>query len=198
MLYINTVTFEYPITEQEIKKLFPTTSFSKSFKPPSGFAEVNIIEPPNVLWNQDLVESTPILEEDDKWYQSWSVIDVSLEIAQQRLNTAKEEKRKKVQEEKCRIRDGGFYVDDVLFDSDDGARIAYLELAMQLNANPSFTTFWKASEGVWVTMDAYLFSRVYEEGADHIKQVFEWQSIKDAEITSAETMEALENISVEY
>lgn len=82
------------------------------------------------------------------------------------------------------MRDGGFLVDDVLWDSDAGARLAYAELAQRLAADPLFTTRWKASEGQWVTMTAALFAAVYTAGAAHIAAAFAWQEAEEARLAA--------------
>lgn len=82
------------------------------------------------------------------------------------------------------MRDGGFLVDGVLWDSDAGARLAYAELAQRLAADPSFTTRWKASEGQWVTMTAALFAAVYTAEADHIASAFAWQEAEEARLAA--------------
>lgn len=89
-----------------------------------------------------------------------------------------------IQVEKCRARDGGFLVDGVLFDSDQAARTAYLELALRFQVEPTFSTRWKASSGVWVTMDATLFGRIQEAGTVHIQAAFAWQEARDAEVAA--------------
>lgn len=89
-----------------------------------------------------------------------------------------------IQAEKVRARDAGFLVDGVLFDSDQSARISYAELAPRLSSDPTFTTPWKASAGVWVTMDAALFARVQAAGTAHIRAAFAWQEARDAEVAA--------------
>lgn len=89
-----------------------------------------------------------------------------------------------IQAEKCRVRDGGFLVGETLFDSDQAARTSYLELALRFQIEPGFSTRWKASSGVWVTMDATLFSQVQAAGTAHIQAVFAWQEARDAEVAA--------------
>jgi hypothetical protein len=93
-------------------------------------------------------------------------------------------KAAEVQTEKCRARDAGFRVDGVLFDSDQSARTAYLELADMLAAVPAYSTPWKASPGAWVTMDAVLYAKVRAAGAAHVSACFAWQAVRDAELAA--------------
>jgi phosphoglycolate phosphatase-like HAD superfamily hydrolase len=93
-------------------------------------------------------------------------------------------KTAEIQAEKCRIRDGGFVVDGVLFDSDQAARTSYLELALRFGVDPAFSTRWKASAGVWVAMDATLFARVQAMGTAHMQAAFAWQEARDAELAA--------------
>lgn len=89
-----------------------------------------------------------------------------------------------IQTAKCRIRDAGYDVNGVHFDSDHAARTAYLELAMEIAADPAYSTDWKASPGKWVTMNAALFAAVKTAGAEHMAAVFGWQAARDAELAS--------------
>jgi hypothetical protein len=126
------------------------------------------------------------------------------------LNTVAAAKLAAIQAEKCWVRDGGFVVDGVLFDSDQSARISYTELALKLSADPTFTTPWKASAGAWVTMDAPKYVEVSTLGGAHIQAVFAWQAARDAEVlailaavaagtmTEAEARTALEAVSEQF
>jgi hypothetical protein len=89
-----------------------------------------------------------------------------------------------IQTEKCRIRDKGFEVEGVHFDSDQAARMSYLEFAMEIAANPTYSKDWKASEGVWVTMDATLFAKVKAVGEAVFTVAFNWQKARDAELAA--------------
>lgn len=90
-----------------------------------------------------------------------------------------------IQAEKCRVRDAGFLVDGVLYDSDQAARLAYMEFALSLAQDASYTQQnWKASEGVWVTMDALQFSKVKRAGETALAAAFDWQKARDAELAA--------------
>lgn len=69
---------------------------------------------------------------------------------------------------------------------------------MKLHADPEFSTAWKASDGVWVTMNAELFSQVYAAGAAHIAACFAWQSAREAEVAAAQTVEDVQAVSASY
>jgi hypothetical protein len=99
-------------------------------------------------------------------------------------------------ERKNALRDGGFTVGGVLWDSDYNARVAYAELAQHLAKDPGYFTRWKASEGNWVDMTAALFDTVYAAGVAHIAAAFAWQ--ESAEARLAVTADAdLESFVVE-
>ena len=89
-----------------------------------------------------------------------------------------------LQTEKCRVRDAGFIVDGIRFDSDQSARTSYLELADMLAADASYSTPWKASARAWVTMNATLYAKIKEAGAAHISTCFAWQAARDAELAA--------------
>lgn len=89
-----------------------------------------------------------------------------------------------INEEKNRRRDSGFMLDGTLWDSDNPARLAYAEVAGRFVAESSFTAEWKASAGVWVTLDKALFERVYAAGAAHLEAAYAWQKAKEEELAA--------------
>jgi len=89
-----------------------------------------------------------------------------------------------LQSEKCRVRDAGFDVDGLHFDSDQAARTAYLEFAVAVSADSSYSKNWKASGNNWVTMNATLFAKVKAVGEAYITAVFDWQAAQDAQLAS--------------
>ena len=101
------------------------------------------------------------------------------------LDTMMAAKTAAIQVAKCAARDAGFKVDGVLFDSDQAARLAYMEFALALTQDASNTqTSWKASEGVWVTMNAALFVKVKAAGETALAAAFAWQKARDAEVVA--------------
>lgn len=114
------------------------------------------------------------------------------------LDRAKAAKSAAVQAEKVRARDAGFIANGVLWDSDQSARVSYSEIALKLLATPTFATPWKASQGVWVTMDAATYAAVSSAGETHVQNVFAWQAARDAEIAAATTVEAVQAVSEHY
>lgn len=106
-----------------------------------------------------------------------------------------------IQAAKVAARDAGFEVAGVLYDSDLSARVAYRELSDELADDETYTTSWKASEGVWVTMDAALYAQVYATGKAHVAAVFAWQAAREAEVyaaVDANDAEALAAVSTTY
>ncbi|MFV0421180.1 hypothetical protein, partial [Oleidesulfovibrio sp.] len=43
---------------------------------------------------------------------------------------------------------------------------------------------WKASTGVWETLDKALFERVYTAGAAHLEAAYAWQKAKEEELAA--------------
>lgn len=76
-MFINTVTLEYPISETQIRQLFPNTSFSSQFNPPSPYAPVfGIPEPVYNPDSQRIEQTTPVMR-NGKWEQAWKVVELS-------------------------------------------------------------------------------------------------------------------------
>lgn len=198
-------TNEYPISEKEFKNRFPNIAFPNQINYQDyGYAVVFPSPQPEKLYNQSVRETTPELT-DKGWYeQRWEVVNLSDTMTSEEyqewetnyLNNIKSEKLKLIQTKKNEMRDAGFIVDDIKFDSDIAARLAYTELGLQLQANPEFTTMWKASDGVWVTMNYALYQQVITAGKAHIESCFAWQAAKEQEIDAATTIEELDAVEI--
>jgi hypothetical protein len=75
MSYINTITNEYPISEQDIRNLFPNTSFPIIFSPPEEY--VNVFPSPQPEFDintQMIVEDAPKLSKKKIWQQVWKIV----------------------------------------------------------------------------------------------------------------------------
>jgi len=90
-----------------------------------------------------------------------------------------------IQAKKVQKRDGGFLVDDVLFDSDAGANVAYLNFYTRITVDPDYSTPWKASGNTWVVMDAALFALVSAAFQANTEAAFGWQAQMAAALAEA-------------
>jgi len=147
--------------------------------------------------------TTRLVGEDDPSYLEWVAAGNPTEIIPYvppvgpTLEELKAAKSAAVQAEKVRVRDAGFLVEGILFDSDGAAQLAYTQQAIRLMQNPDFSTPWKASLGVWVTMNAAQFALVSVACETHINQIFGWQALKDQAIAVA-TLETIDAISTVF
>jgi hypothetical protein len=75
MAYIKIKTKEYPISEQDIRNLFPNTSFPTIFEAPEEYANVFPSPQPQFDINtQVVVEDAPTLSKKKIWEQVWKVV----------------------------------------------------------------------------------------------------------------------------
>lgn len=78
-MYINTETLAYPVSEQDIKALYPNTSFPVPFVPPEQYAfVVPTAEPEYNHMTQGVREAAPVLN-DQTWTQTWEVYQLTPE-----------------------------------------------------------------------------------------------------------------------
>lgn len=143
--------------------------------------KTNSKEYPAVQWLQGVVicpvKITEKTNEDGEVSYDWERVDLpATSVNRQKTDDQliSEATSQWANAEKKAMLDAGFMVDGTLFDSDTNARLAYAELAMALQADPVYTTPWKASDGVWVTMNAELYAQVYAAGKEHVQSVFAW------------------------
>lgn len=101
--------------------------------------------------------------------------------------------------EKMKVRSEGILVDGVLFDTDSEARLSYLELMIKLMMDPEYSVAdWKASDGVWVTMDNTLFQKIVLAWEQKLTSVFSFVKSKENEIKSKSTKEELDSIDLDF
>ena len=77
MNYINTATGVYPVSESEIRALFPNTSFPVPFVAPEGYALVFPSPPPefNPI-TQRAQETVPVLTAKGHYEQQWEIVEL--------------------------------------------------------------------------------------------------------------------------
>ena len=79
MIYINTETLQYPMSEADIKALSPNTSFPNPFVVREPYAPVLNSPQPNYNYlTQYCIETTPKLIGSD-WFQQWQILNYSPE-----------------------------------------------------------------------------------------------------------------------
>ena len=79
-MYLNTDTSAYPISEQEIRTAFPTTSFPQPFTPPEGYAWVFPAPQPAFDPITHVVrEIAPVLTDKGHWEQRWETVALEAE-----------------------------------------------------------------------------------------------------------------------
>lgn len=90
-MYINLITKNYPVTEQEVKALYQNTSFPVPFVAPAPFAWVHRTAQPAYDEVSQGIEELEPTEVNGQWEQQWRVFDLSADLFD--ANT-KEQQRK--------------------------------------------------------------------------------------------------------
>lgn len=76
-MYINIITNQYPVSEQDIRAAFTNTSFPEIFQPPEDY--VFVFASPQPVYNtvtEYTREIAPILTNKGTWEQQWEVVKV--------------------------------------------------------------------------------------------------------------------------
>jgi len=127
-----------------------------------------------------------------EWFDGGGVPEPAQSVAE-----VQAEVLSKLAEEKRKIKSEGLLVDVVLFDTDEYARLAYMELMFKFIMNPAYVVNdWKASEGVWVTMDKLMFDKLMMAWELKLISLFTFVKTKEAEIKSKEIIEDLKAVNV--
>ena len=159
MAYINTITNEYPITEKDIRNLYPNTSFPTVFSPPEDYAYVF----PTPIPNYDAVtqyyrEIEPIFTVKNVWEQTWIVIPRFQEYidSENITHTVKEQEDDAIAESEKILKDNNVRTaKQLLIDTDFSALIdvridlqnvdefdSYRSFLRQIIINPRLVVDW--------------------------------------------------------
>ncbi|MEY4017014.1 MAG: hypothetical protein RLZZ189_812 [Pseudomonadota bacterium] len=76
-MFINTSTLEYPVSESQIRKAFPNTSFPSPFVSPEPYAPVYGEAEPQYNPDTHRVEQGAPAKNGDRWEQVWNVVELS-------------------------------------------------------------------------------------------------------------------------
>lgn len=92
MAYINLATNQYPLSEQDIKRENPNTSYPAPFNPP-GYAWIfPVPQPVFDQYSQKCVELAPEVSDKGNWQQVWQVSDLTgEELAEAQARKAADE-----------------------------------------------------------------------------------------------------------
>ena len=182
-MYIQISTNIYPLTEQQIRDMYPHVSFPHFFEPPEDFALVKQSVQPDYNPNtQMVVERVPVLRE-GSYYQQWEIVELSNEVIDQNLSI----RRSDIWNQIKSIRDSkliqGFKCNGYWFHSDINSKILYLvnkdtardyELDEEILRDPGSDDAieWKTMDNKFVTLTKRLAYDIIKELKFFERQIF--------------------------
>lgn len=99
-------------------------------------------------------------------------------------NVIRTELKLAIREKKQVLRVSGVVVDDIRYDTDYNAGLAYLDFINKTKHDPDRVERWRASADNWVDMNRELCLRVYAEVDKYITNVYKWQEQKEMELAN--------------
>jgi hypothetical protein len=189
-MYINTETQQYPITQADIRALFPNTSFPANFVPPAPFAFVNYTMPPahNQL-TETVREVVPVPTEGAACYeQAWEIVPLPSEQIAINMAAAQARKWEAIKAKRDRLSDvGGYKVGTKWFHSDNKSKVQQLGLVvMGANVPP---VQWKTMDGSFVTMTQQLAAQIFAQAAAQDMAIFATAEMHKAAMLASENPE---------
>lgn len=94
MSYVNTVTGEYPVLLRTVRAHFPNTTFNPS-RPPAPFAFVHPTEKLEPKVGFTVQRGAPE-ERDDKWFETWEYVPLSIERQRAAFKESREQAVKNI------------------------------------------------------------------------------------------------------
>ena len=200
--YINLNTLEYNITEEEIKSLFPNTSFNSVFTPPSDYGLVFPTPAPSINRFQLAREIPPILTDKGFYEQQWEVIDkfqdptTKSELELIELTNYKQELKQIIVKRREDDEMAGFTYNGKEYDSDLKSIIRISNAAQVAVTNPNFSVFWTAKDNTESLLTGAELIGLQAALVAHISVIhINSRSLKQ-QIDSATTLAELELIGV--
>ena len=121
------------------------------------------------------------------------------ETPEEKMEKALKETEQTLSQEKKAIKTQGLLVNGILFDTDDAARIAYIELFLKFMTSPEYVVNdWKASEGQWVVMDYALFGQIMNAWEQQLSSLFTFIKQKETELKSKTSADDLKAIDTKF
>ena len=134
----------------------------------------------------------------EAWVAQGNTIE-PFETDAEKFEKAKKEAEMALEQEKKAVKTQGVVVDGTLFDTDDSARLSYIEFMLKLMQSPQYTVSeWKASDGVWVTMDSVLFNKLMAAWEVRLTTIFSFVKAKENELKDKTTVESIQAVDVKY
>ena len=176
MNYINTVTNQYPVSEQEIRQANPNTSFSTPFVAPPEYSLVFATPKPAFdAISQTVREVQPLLSAKGEYEQQWEIVSLPAEQSAENLAKAKEQKWETIKAERDRRKYLGVKVEANWFHSDDPSRIQQLALVLMGNSIPAglmWKTLTMTPPPVFVEMTPALAQGIFQATAASDAAIF--------------------------
>lgn len=184
--YINTTNNEFKLTEENIKEMFPNTSFSNPFKPFDEFMVVFSTPEPEVDVLHVAKEVTPTLTDKGVYEQTWVVEEkyqnmpnkIELETAE--ILNYKMTLISGLNEKKAIEEQAGFYFNDVKFDSDFMSVVRINSAAQYAMSDSNYVTVWSALDNQAITLNAVDMINFHNTLTEHMMNVHKkYRKIKD-------------------
>ena len=143
MSYINTDTLQHPVSEQDIRALFPNVSFPEPFEPPANFQLVFPAPQPEYdPITQSVREGQPGLTIKGHWEQQWEIVALDAEtIAANQAAKAQADLAAKKAKRQDDIDSLTVTIDGMVFDGDEVSqtRMARAIVVMQAASVPTIS-----------------------------------------------------------
>lgn len=192
MNFINTETNAYPVSEGDIRNLFPSVSFANPFAPPAGFAAVN--EVPKPAFNphtQTVRESTPVLGAGGAFEQNWEIVALDGAASAASLAAAKAHIWEQIKSYRDNaVQNGGFFVSGKWFHSDTFSRSQHMALYV-LGANIPTGIQWKTMDGTFIEMTQALAAGVFNAGVASDAALFGYAETLKSQVDASGTPDAV-------
>lgn len=181
---------KYPVSEQEIRDMFPNVSFSQPLFPLHPYVVVNDVEKPDITSAQRIEEGQPVLI-NGQWYKSWNVVDLSVENYQLVVEEKRNIKLGDLANIRWEYQQRGLNYNGNIFKTDEASRLQYSLASQNLTV-----LSWKIANGNFITLNEQEIQELNIRVWDFIQRSFNIEKTVTDLIMSCRTIEDLDSINI--
>ena len=185
MSYINKNTYEYPITEEQIRRKHSNISFSEPFMAPEEY--VHVFDTPLPIYDsfkQTMREVGPTLTDKGHWERAYVVEMLPQETIDSKKKEIQNRKWEEIKAHRDKLKEAGVKVGTNWFHSDTFSRTQQIGLVMMGASVPAIQ--WKTMDNTFVTMSQTVAMQIFQATAASDANLFAIAEGKKSEMMSLE------------
>ena len=193
MAYIHIESGRYPLSEQEIRRENPNTSYTATFSAEGYEWIFPAPQPTYNQYTQRVKEITPVLTDKGHYEQQWAVEDIILteEETAYSISQLKQQKLTQLANLRYQKEVSGIAVGGTTIKTDRESQATLTGAWVAVQQNPARLIDWKADSG-WTQIDKTTVEALSSAVAYHVQACFSRERVLSTEIEAINTIQGLQ------